>query len=76
MIKHITYIHKYIDEYIDVLGIATTQADQTGNLVIQLITLVKYLYKINMQLYFISPWSILYIHIWSIIYFIFSSQCN
>ena len=38
MIKHITYIHKYIDEYIDVLGtdvpIATTQTDQTGNLVI------------------------------------------
>ena len=33
MIKHITYIHKYIDEYIDVL-IATTQTDQTGNLVI------------------------------------------
>ena len=33
MIKHITYIHKYIDEYIDV-GIATTQTDQTGNLVI------------------------------------------
>ena len=31
MIKHITYIHKYIDEYI---GIATTQTDQTGNLVI------------------------------------------
>ena len=34
MIKHITYIHKYIDEYIDVLGtdvpIATTQTDQTG----------------------------------------------
>ena len=23
MIKHIMYIHKYIDEYIDVLGIAT-----------------------------------------------------
>ena len=34
MIKHTTYIHKYIDEYIDVLGIATTQTDQTGNLVI------------------------------------------
>ena len=34
MIKHITYIHKYIDEYIDVLGIATTQTNQTGNLVI------------------------------------------
>ena len=34
MIKHITYIHKYIDEYIDILGIATTQTDQTGNLVI------------------------------------------
>ena len=34
MIKHITYIHKYIDEYIDVLGIVTTQTDQTGNLVI------------------------------------------
>ena len=34
MIKHITYIHKYIDEYTDVLGIATTQTDQTGNLVI------------------------------------------
>ena len=33
MIKHITYIHKYIDEYIDV-PIATTQTDQTGNLVI------------------------------------------
>ena len=28
MIKHITYIHKYIDEYIDVR--ANTQTDQTG----------------------------------------------
>ena len=34
MKKHITYIHKYINEYIDVLGIATTQTDQTGNLII------------------------------------------
>ena len=33
MIKHITYIQKYIDEYIDVLGIATTQTDQTGNII-------------------------------------------
>ena len=32
MIKHITYIQKYIDEYIDV-GIATTQPDQTGNII-------------------------------------------
>ena len=31
---YITYIHKYIDEYIDVLCSATTQTDQTGNLVI------------------------------------------
>ena len=33
MIKHITYIHKYIDEYIDVLGSSTTQTDQTGNII-------------------------------------------
>ena len=32
-IKHITYIQKYIDEYIDVLGSATTKTDQTGNLI-------------------------------------------
>ena len=34
MIKHITYIQKYINEYIDVLGSATRKTDQTGNLVI------------------------------------------
>ena len=34
MIKQLTYIHKYIDEYINLLGIATTQTDKTGNLVI------------------------------------------
>ena len=34
MKKHITYIHKYIDEYIDVLGSATRQTDKTVNLVI------------------------------------------
>ena len=34
----------------------TTKSDKTGNLVIYLITLVKYLYKINIQLYFISRW--------------------
>ena len=34
MKKHITYIHKYIDEYINVLGSVNTQTDQTGNLVI------------------------------------------
>ena len=34
IIKHITYIHTYINEYIDVLCSATTQTDQIGNLVI------------------------------------------
>ena len=33
MLEHITYIQKYIDEYIDVLGGATTQTDQTGNII-------------------------------------------
>ena len=33
MIKHITYIQKYIDEYIDVLGSSTTQTDQTDNII-------------------------------------------
>ena len=64
MIKHITYIHKYIDEYIDVLGIVNTQTDQTGNL-------VKYLYKINMQLYFISPWIVYYISIYGQLFILF-----
>ena len=34
MKKHITYIQKYINEYIDVLASVNTQTDQTGNLVI------------------------------------------
>ena len=34
MKKHITYIHKYINEYIDVLCSVNTQTDQTGNLII------------------------------------------
>ena len=33
MLEHITYIQKYIDEYIDVLGGATTQTDQIGNII-------------------------------------------
>ena len=34
IIKHITYIHTYINEYTDVIGSATRKTDQTGNLVI------------------------------------------
>ena len=33
MLEHITYIQTYIDEYIDVLCGATTQTDQTGNII-------------------------------------------
>ena len=33
MLEHITYIQKYIDEYIDVLGGATTQTDQIGTII-------------------------------------------